>query len=143
MTETSPATENSTAHGETFSFRERLGEMYAKSPLNKDDRMFNLGLYVRSSLLVKFLVLDDLYRRFKTWYCSRISGPSMSRSTNSERLSVLTLSAAIPKTRGWQRNRSRPTAVITLEWTTKRILQSYWRFTRATMRLAISGVTTS
>ena len=66
MTETSPATENSTAHGETFSFRERLGEMYAKSPLNEDDRMFNLGLYVRSSLLVKFLVLDDLYRRFKS-----------------------------------------------------------------------------
>jgi hypothetical protein len=27
--------------------------------------MFNLGLYVRSSLLVKFLVLSDLYRRFK------------------------------------------------------------------------------
>jgi hypothetical protein len=28
--------------------------------------MFNLGLYIRSSLLVKFLVLDDLYRRFKS-----------------------------------------------------------------------------
>src|SRR5688572_138621 len=26
--------------------------------------MFNLGLFVRSSLLVKFLVMDDLYRRF-------------------------------------------------------------------------------
>ena len=66
MTETFTATEDSTAHGETFGFRERLGEMYAESPLSKDDRMFNLGLYVRSSLLVKFLVLDDLYRRFKS-----------------------------------------------------------------------------
>ncbi|MFP3553213.1 TylF/MycF/NovP-related O-methyltransferase [Paraburkholderia sp. SIMBA_049] len=66
MTKISHATENSTAHGETFAFRQRLAEMYANSPLSQEDRMFNLGLYVRSSLLVKFLVLDDLYRRVKS-----------------------------------------------------------------------------
>ena len=58
--------ETSTASGETFRFRERLREMCVNSPLPVDDRMFNLGLYVRSSLLVKFLVMDDLYRRFKS-----------------------------------------------------------------------------
>jgi len=66
MPDTAPPTENSTAHGETFKFRERLNQMYAHSPLNENDLMFNLGLYIRSSLLVKFLVLDGLYRRFKT-----------------------------------------------------------------------------
>ena len=61
-----PAPEEvSTAHGETFAFRERLGEMFAQSPLSRQDLMFNLGLYVRSSLLVKFLVLDAVYRRIK------------------------------------------------------------------------------
>jgi hypothetical protein len=66
MPDTTPATEHTTAHGETFRFRDRLSEMYAQSPLNEKDLMFNLGLYVRSSLLVKFLVLDGLYRRFKS-----------------------------------------------------------------------------
>src|SRR6476620_3206404 len=58
--------ETSTANGETYGFRERLREMFVRAPLPVDDRMFNLGLYVRSSLLVKFLVMDDLYRRFKS-----------------------------------------------------------------------------
>ena len=66
MPDTTPLTENTTAYGETFKFRERLNQMYAQSPLNEKDLMFNLGLYVRSSLLVKFLVLDGLYRRFKS-----------------------------------------------------------------------------
>jgi hypothetical protein len=66
MPDTTPAPENTTAHGETFRFRDRLSQMYAQSPLNEKDLLFNLGLYVRSSLLVKFLVLDGLYRRFKT-----------------------------------------------------------------------------
>ena len=66
MPDTTPPAENTTAHGETFRFRDRLNELYAQSPLNEKDLMFNLGLYVRSSLLVKFLVLDGLYRRFKS-----------------------------------------------------------------------------
>ena len=58
--------EFSSAFGETFDFRRRLGEMFASSPLTKEDLIFNLGLYIRSSLLVKFLVLNDLYLRFKS-----------------------------------------------------------------------------
>jgi hypothetical protein len=60
------APEASSASGEALDFRRRLGEMFATSPLPKEDVMFNLGLYVRSSLLVKFLVLNDLYLRFKS-----------------------------------------------------------------------------
>jgi len=63
MSET-PAVEASTATGETFAFRERLAQMMAEAPMGREELMFNLGLFVRSSLLVKFLVLDDLYRRF-------------------------------------------------------------------------------
>jgi len=55
--------EATTAQAEGLAFRERLREMMAGSPLPPDELMFNLGLYVRSSLLVKFLVLDDVYRR--------------------------------------------------------------------------------
>lgn len=65
MTEPSGPAEATTAHGETFDYRKRLQEMFAHSPLPANDLMFNLGLYVRSSLLVKFLVLSDLYERFK------------------------------------------------------------------------------
>src|SRR6185503_4745476 len=63
VTETQPV-EATTAFGETFDFRERLQGLYRNGPIPADELMFNLGLYVRSSLLVKFLVMDDLYRRF-------------------------------------------------------------------------------
>ena len=66
MTETNPPGEATTAHGDTFRFRDRLRAMFANSPLSEEDLMFNFGLYVRSSLLVKFLVLNDLYLRFKS-----------------------------------------------------------------------------
>ncbi|HXA41125.1 MAG TPA: TylF/MycF/NovP-related O-methyltransferase [Phenylobacterium sp.] len=59
------AVEATTAQGEAFGFRARLGEMMQASPLAPDELMFNLGLYVRSSLLVKFLVLHDVYRRIQ------------------------------------------------------------------------------
>jgi hypothetical protein len=65
MTAPAQAVEATTAHGATFDFRERLREMFVDSPLPPDDLMFNLGLYVRSSLLVKFVLLHDLYSRFK------------------------------------------------------------------------------
>lgn len=55
--------EATTAQGEAFAARARLAEMMQASPLAPDELMFNLGLYVRSSLLVKFLVLHDVYRR--------------------------------------------------------------------------------
>lgn len=62
MTDPAPV-ETTTAFGETFDFRQRLQDLFHDSPMEPDELMFNLGLYVRSSLLVKFLVLDDLYRR--------------------------------------------------------------------------------
>jgi hypothetical protein len=66
MTEPRQAVEATTAHGLSFAYRKRLREMFEKSPLPPDDLMFNLGLYVRSSLLVKFIVLHELYARFKS-----------------------------------------------------------------------------
>jgi hypothetical protein len=59
----SEAPELTTAYGESFAHRKRLGELFAESPLPPDDLLFNLGLYTRSSLLVKFLVMNDLYTR--------------------------------------------------------------------------------
>ena len=58
--------EATTAQAEGFAFRNRLREMMQGSPLPPDELMFNLGLYVRSSLLVKFLVLHDVYRRIQS-----------------------------------------------------------------------------
>jgi hypothetical protein len=58
--------EATTAQAEAFAARERLREMMQGSPLPPDELMFNLGLYVRSSLLVKFLVLHDAYRRIQS-----------------------------------------------------------------------------
>lgn len=55
-----------TASKEQVSFRRRLVEMFQDSPLSLDDRLFNIGMYVRSSVLVKFLVLHELYGRFKS-----------------------------------------------------------------------------
>src|SRR6266508_2691368 len=59
-------------------FRRELIEMYRASPLPNAELTANLGLYVRGSALVKFLVLNDLYLRildlpgivveFGTWW---------------------------------------------------------------------------
>lgn len=54
-----------TASLSQLDFREQLAELYRKSPLTSEDLMFNLGMYVRGSLLVKFLVMNDLYERIK------------------------------------------------------------------------------
>jgi hypothetical protein len=45
--------------------RAKLRELFEQTPIPADDLMTNLGLYIRGSALVKFLVLDDLYRRIK------------------------------------------------------------------------------
>lgn len=45
--------------------RDKLSEAFINSPLPREDLMFNLGLYTRSSLLVKFLVMNQLYQRVK------------------------------------------------------------------------------
>lgn len=61
MTNTPPRDTNASAAQQ--SARDELGEMFASSPIPAADLMSNFGLYMRSSALVKFLVLDDLYRR--------------------------------------------------------------------------------
>lgn len=58
--------------------RQRLEEMFRTSPLPAEELLFNLGMYTRSSLLVKFLVMHNLYERivsipgvlmeFGTWW---------------------------------------------------------------------------
>lgn len=58
--------------------RQHLQEIFLSSPLPPEDLLFNLGLYTRSSLLVKYLVLYELYRKllsvpgvimeFGTWW---------------------------------------------------------------------------
>src|SRR5437016_3387001 len=44
--------------------RSYLMHLYDGSPLDTEDLLFNLGLYARSGVLVKFLVMADLYQRF-------------------------------------------------------------------------------
>src|SRR5262249_10959040 len=43
--------------------RQRIQELFRRSPVPAGDLMSNLGLYMRSSLLAKLLVIDELYRR--------------------------------------------------------------------------------
>lgn len=45
--------------------RDKLATMFVNSPILGQDLMFNLGLYVRSSLLVKFIVMHELYQRIR------------------------------------------------------------------------------
>lgn len=68
----------STADQSQFDAREELNKLYEQAPFSQADKMFNLGMFVRSSLLVKFLVMSDLYQRivnvpgklveFGTWW---------------------------------------------------------------------------
>lgn len=54
-----------TASSKQRAARDEIAELFEASPLQGEDLLFNLGLYTRSSLLVKFIVMSDLYRRFK------------------------------------------------------------------------------
>jgi hypothetical protein len=45
--------------------RSELQEMFENTPLPTEDLLFNMGMYTRGSLLVKFLVMNDLYNRIK------------------------------------------------------------------------------
>jgi hypothetical protein len=46
-------------------YRDKLQDAFLNNPLPVEDQMFNLGLFTRSSLLVKFLVMNQLYERVK------------------------------------------------------------------------------
>ena len=53
-----------TASNAQLEGRERLLNSFLRSPLPKEDLLFNLGLYTRSSLLVKFIVMYETYQKF-------------------------------------------------------------------------------
>jgi len=53
-----------TANSAQLDSRNRLLELFQKSPLPQEDLLFNMGLYTRSSLLVKFLVMYEVYQKF-------------------------------------------------------------------------------
>ncbi|NNM68545.1 MAG: dTDP-6-deoxy-L-hexose 3-O-methyltransferase [Gallionella sp.] len=67
-----------TASSEQLAFRGKLQEAFVNSPLSVEDKLFNIGLYTRSSVLVKFLVMSEIYQRicpipgclieFGTWW---------------------------------------------------------------------------
>ena len=57
------SSEGTSADSLQLASRSRLEAMYLDSPLPPEHMMFNLGMYVRSSLLVKFLFMDDIYKR--------------------------------------------------------------------------------
>ena len=44
-----------------FKNRDELEKLFKQSPIPSDEIMTQLGLYIRGSYLVKFLVLNDLY----------------------------------------------------------------------------------
>lgn len=54
-----------TSGQEQMNFRQDLANLYKNSPLSEADLMFNFGLYTRSSLLVKFIVMNRIYERVK------------------------------------------------------------------------------
>ena len=61
-----------------LAFRNRIVEMYKNTPLPEEHLMCNLGLYMRGSVLVKYLVINELYEliinvpgvimEFGTWW---------------------------------------------------------------------------
>jgi hypothetical protein len=53
-----------TATEQQLAARRDLMRLFKNSPLPMEDGLFNLGMYCRSGVLVKFLVMADLYRRF-------------------------------------------------------------------------------
>lgn len=67
-----------TASDDQLRHRNKLVDMFEKSPLPLDERLFNIGMYTRSSVLVKFLVMSEIYKRimnipgqfmeFGTWW---------------------------------------------------------------------------
>jgi hypothetical protein len=55
-----------TATASQIDQRGKLAAMFRSSPLPLEDMLFNLGLYTRSSLLVKFIVMHELYQRVQS-----------------------------------------------------------------------------
>jgi hypothetical protein len=58
-----------TANDTQMAGRKELLRLFQTHPMDIEDALFNLGLYARSGLLVKFLLLADIYKR-----CMHIPG---------------------------------------------------------------------
>ena len=56
------AQESQVSHDQ-LEFRQRLEEAFVKTPIPTEELMTSMGIYMRSSALVKILVLNDLFRR--------------------------------------------------------------------------------
>ncbi len=54
-----------TANNSQLQARERLVHLFEESPIPLQEKLFNIGMYTRSSVLVKYLVLNDIYQRIK------------------------------------------------------------------------------
>lgn len=54
----------STADQAQMNARQSLQQLFDTNPLPKSDLLFNLGLFTRSSLLVKYITLHEIYQRF-------------------------------------------------------------------------------
>lgn len=67
-----------TAGADQLKGRMEIMRLFERSPMAQEDCLFNLGMYVRSGLLVKFLLLAEVYKRamkvpgvmaeFGVWY---------------------------------------------------------------------------
>ncbi len=55
----------SMSSNEQLESRDHLEKLFKECPMPTDELMTQLGLYIRGSYLVKFLVLNDLYLRIK------------------------------------------------------------------------------
>jgi Macrocin-O-methyltransferase (TylF) len=55
-----------TASKSQLDSRAKIEDMFRNSPLPFEELLFNLGMYTRSSLLVKFIVMSQLYERIKS-----------------------------------------------------------------------------
>lgn len=54
-----------TASPDQLESRRKLSELFERVPIPLDDKLFNIGLFTRSTVLVKFLVLSDVYQRIQ------------------------------------------------------------------------------
>ncbi|MGD0960002.1 MAG: TylF/MycF/NovP-related O-methyltransferase [Methylomonas sp.] len=54
-----------TASDDQIKSRHLILELFENSPLSTEEKLFNIGMYTRSSVLVKFLVLNEIYQRIK------------------------------------------------------------------------------
>lgn len=54
-----------TANEGQLKSRQLLIELFQTSPLSIEDVLFNIGMYTRSSVLVKFLLMGEIYKRVK------------------------------------------------------------------------------